>query len=478
VALIGGRQGHKCRGTGSLAVCRAISTVIILAGLGSACSAPEPAGFPRFSQSESSRRPNVLVILVDALRRDHLGVYGYPLPTSPEIDAFAAESFRFTHAYSHSTWTKPSVASLFTSLYPEQHGLGRVGIEDQAGFRTDVLPKRLATLAERLKKAGYETAAFTTNVHIQRKTGFAQGFKRFFSRRLVDAFDLNSMLEEWLAERDQHVPFFAYLHYMDVHWPYDRVLNGDTGRFGETDYEPRPPEHWTGVPAWASLHLNERSLAAIVAGYDQEIAFTDAAFGDLMRWVEERQLTRETIIVLVADHGEGFNEHGELQHGFAPYEEVTAVPLLIRLPKVFAAEPRVVDDPVGLVDVMPTILDLVDLESPPEAVGRSLVPLLQGQPLRERPVYVEGVGVRGMRSGAYSVLVDSRGEIRCFDKSADPGELVALAGPVPEECRRLAEMLSVLERQFDELRPGDDATATVALDDEEIEALRALGYLH
>lgn len=441
-----------------------------------ACGDPEPASLPVFATDGAPRRPNVLVVLVDVLRRDHLGVYGYPLPTSPNIDAFAQESLRFTNAFSHSTWTKPSVATLFTSAYPEQHGLGRVGFEDESGFQTDVLPKRLVTLAERFKRAGYATGAFSTNVHVQRKTGFGQGFERFFWKRLVTAFELNEIFKAWAADLAPDQPFFGYVHYMDVHWPYKQALADESDRFGNTTIDPPPPDRWTQVADWAAEHLNAESLAAIVARYDQEIAYVDAAFGELVDWLRDRQLQDDTVVVFIADHGEGFFEHGELQHGFAPYTEVTGVPLLVRLPPIYDLEPMTIDEIVGLVDVLPTVLDLVNLDVPKRARGRSVVPLLLGREFRQRPVYVEGRGERGMRSTTHSLLVDESGSRRCFDLVADPAELSPLAAEALE-CDRLSVML---ERLTDDLAVAGDAGnagTTVTLEDDEVDALRALGYL-
>jgi arylsulfatase A-like enzyme len=437
---------------------------------------PERPAIPDFS--DGSGRPNVLIVLVDALRRDHLGVYGYPLPTSPAIDAFAAGGIRFDRAYSHSTWTKPSVATLFTSVYPEQHGLGRVGFEDDSGFRTDVLPKKLVTLAESFRRAGYLTGKFGTNVHIQKKTGFGQGFDEFFSQRLVTAFELNGFFQRWLEDVAiaAEEPFFAYVHYMDIHWPYNRRLPDETGRFGSTEYEPAPPEHWTAVDAWASTHLNDRSLAAIVASYDEELAYVDRAFGELLEWLDERGILGETIVVFLADHGEGFGEHGALQHGFEPWEEVTGIPLIVSLPSSYRIGPGERDVLVGLVDVGPTVLDLVGLEPPRRFQGRSVVPELLGEAQRERPVYLAGDGVRGLRSTTYTLFVTSDGGETCFDNLADPGETTPLEPPLPETCDQLKSALDGLVAQF-ELVAGGKGDETVTMDAEEVEALRALGYL-
>jgi arylsulfatase A-like enzyme len=459
---------------------QAARLAILIAAMGIlmiSCAKSEHPAMPEFSDGSGGRRPNILVVLVDVLRRDHLGTYGYGRATSPNIDSFAERSFRFDRAYSHSSWTKPSVATLFTSVYPEQHGLGRVGFMDGDGFQTDVLPKRLATMAERLRKNGYQTGAFSTNVHIERKTGFAQGFDHFFWKRLVVAFELNLLLEEWIEGRDEDKPFFAYLHYMDVHWPYDQRLDPEVERFGNTVADPPAPKHWTLVPHWAENNLDENSLAAIVASYDEEVAYIDQAFGELVGWLEENGVLDDTIVVFVADHGEGFNEHGELQHGFAPYEEVTGVPLLIRLPPAYKVEPRPIQTLVGLVDVMPTVLDLVDVDVPRRAQGRSVVPLFLGQGLRERAVFLESAGYRGLRGDTHTVLVDAEGSSVCFDSSEDPFELSPLAEPRPAQCDVLDSTLASLVAQFELLSDSDEPNATVTLDEEEVEALRALGYL-
>ncbi len=443
--------------------------------LGLACGDRRTDSLPESWDNE--QRPNLLIVLVDTLRRDHLGAYGYPLPTSPHIDTFAAESFRFDRAYAHSTWTKPSIATLFTSVYPEQHGLRRVGENREGVFQTGKLPKDLVTLAERFRRAGYATGGFGANVHVQKKTGFGQGFRRFYSKRLDTAYQLNALLEDWLDSVDADVPFFGYLHYMDVHWPYDRRLPDEEGRFGRTDVEPLPPENWALVARWAEKHLNPETLASIRARYDEEIAFMDRAFGELIEWLRERRLLDETIVVFVADHGEGFHEHGQLQHGFAPFEEVAAVPLLMRLPPVYDLEPRAVAEPVGLVDLMPTLLDLVGLESAAQAQGRSFVPELLGRRQNERPVYSEGAGVSSMRDADHTLMVAPDGVRSCFDNARDPEQLTPLEMQSANACEQLAATLDGLVQGLESADAGAQADATVTLDEDEIRELRALGYI-
>ncbi|MGH9464447.1 MAG: sulfatase, partial [Thermoanaerobaculia bacterium] len=325
--------------------------------------------------------PNLLLVVVDALRADHLGCYGYPLPTSPNIDRLARESVVFDQAFAHSTWTKPSVATLLTSLYPSRHGLGRMAVETDAGHRAEVLSRRHLTLAEQLAKHGYATGAFGANVHLQRKTGFAQGFDRFESVRLLTASELDGRWRAWLATGVAE-PWAAYLHLMDAHWPYDRYLplaeaeaaSPGVNPFGDPTLAPEPPESWQAVAGWAERHLDAANLAALRARYDAEIAFLDAAMGELLAWLAERGLAERTVVVLTADHGEGFYEHGQLQHSFRPYEEVSRVPLLVRTPTAFGIRPGRVAEPVGLVDLAPTLLKLAGAPPLPDAAGVSLVP--------------------------------------------------------------------------------------------------------
>jgi arylsulfatase len=451
-----------------------VATVLLSAGCG---REPQSSTASEPEASQPAKPPNVLIVLVDTLRRDHLSTYGYPLPTSPNLDELAAESVTFTNAFSHSTWTKPSIATLFTSLYPPQHGLARVAFENNDGVQTHALNKRLPTLAKRFRKAGYATAAFSANLHVKRKTGFARGFEHFVFRRTKSAFDLNQLLRSWHDEIDER-PFFAYLHYMDTHWPYNRKLAQTRSRFGNTRIKPNPPVDWTLVGRWAEDFLSDETLRALKARYDEEIAFVDEALGQLLRWLRETGAFADTIIVFTSDHGEGFNEHGELQHGFRPYEELAQIPLIIRLPAWLEGEPRTVDDLVGLVDVAPTLLDLSGLRPLPAAAGRSLAPLMRGEAMPQGALYLEGSDAQGLRTPTNKLLVTAGGDAHCLDLAEDPQELAPISGPLPAECRSLVEDLEQLRRRLAaEFDPLERPAETVPLSEEELKALRTLGYL-
>ncbi len=439
-------------------------TWLLLAAAALACGSP-PA-----------TPPNLLLVVVDALRADHLGCYGYPLPTSPNIDRLARESVVFEQAFAHSTWTKPSVATLLTSLYPSRHGLGRMAVATASGPQAEVLSRRHSTLPEQLARHGYATAAFGANVHLQRKTGFAQGFDRFESVRLLTAAELDARWRSWL-ESGGAEPWAAYLHLMDAHWPYDRRLaaSGNATPFGELTMTPEPPESWQAVAGWAARHLDGANLAALRARYDEEIAFLDAALGDLLAWLGERGLAERTVVALTADHGEGFYEHGELQHSFRPYEEVSRVPLLVRAPASLGIRPGRIAEPVGLVDLAPTLLELAGAPPLPAAEGVSLLPLLRRQPLGRSPIYLEGDDARAMRGRTHKLLATGDGTVSCFDLGADPAERAPQAPPWPPPCAELAAPLAEHERARPALPPA--APETAPLDPEEIEELRSLGYI-
>ena len=157
--------------------------------------------------------------MVDALRADRLGVNGYPLPTTPNIDRLAQEGVNFSLAFSHATWTKPSIATLFTSVYAGQHGVSQVAVVEKEALQAEILASRWITLAERFQDAGYATGAVINQPHIKDRFGFDQGFEFFQSRRGTSASRLNPKLLSWLDTLPpSESPFFAYLHYLDVHW--------------------------------------------------------------------------------------------------------------------------------------------------------------------------------------------------------------------------------------------------------------------
>lgn len=420
--------------------------------------------------------PNVLVILVDALRPDHLGIGGYDLPTSPTIDGLAEEGVVFSSAFAHSTWTKPSIATLFTSLYPGQHGIDRVGFQAGETYSTDVLAEGYDALAERFQAAGYATIGVVNQVHLKPRFGFSQGFDHYQAVRGVGARELNKKLLRQLRTLNSP-PFFAYLHYLDVHWPYTRRVRDKLDTFGDLTMVSEPPSRGNLVDAWARDLDSEADLEALKARYDHEISFIDNAIRELMARLRGMELLENTIVVVTSDHGEGFLEHGKLLHSYAPYDEVLRVPLVFRLPPELLSPVSEVAAPVGLIDVMPTLLELAKLPPSPHAQGRSLVPLMKGETTTERWIFAESAESVAVRSSTHKLIRFHDGSLEFFDLVSDPGEQRPHTGACIDRCGQLAEQLVGHQQAMAELRELASSGETAILDEEELEELRSLGYL-
>jgi arylsulfatase A-like enzyme len=328
------------------------------------------------SCGQDSEHLNVMIIAVDTLRPDHLGCYGYPRHTSPCIDELADQGVLCENAMSHSPWTLPSFASVFTSLYPTQHGAVQLGNGLRSSF---------PTLAEILKAHGYTTGAVINAPTLKPANRVNRGFDFYDTvprgTRVADGTTTDVLA--WIdGAKDR--PFFMFAHYFDPHLPYappapyDRMFDCDyRGRIGNSfdaegfaeekskrfsQMEVLTPEDWNHI----------RSL------YDGEIVFTDTEIARLLRGLEERGLRQNTLIVFLSDHGEEFYDHGGFGHGHSLYSELITVPLIFSLPGRFAAGVRLTRQ-VRLVDVAPTILDVLEVGPTPGFEGVSLKPLLEGK---------------------------------------------------------------------------------------------------
>jgi len=325
--------------------------------------------------SDAPRRPlNVLVISVDTLRADHLGVYGYARPTSPHVDALAARGVRFDQAISPAPWTLPAYGSLFTGLLPARHRAG-VSVSREANFSDgravekgdfEFLAPGVATIAERLAARGYATAAFVSNPFLDAQTGVDRGFASW--TQYLNRAQAGVELAQRYIEARGDTPWFVFLHLMDPHAP----------------YTPPPPydERFAGVsvgairgypPSLASVRegpMDDAAKKLLVDLYDGEIAYTDEWIGRLVSFLDAKHLTERTLIVLHADHGEEFWEHGGYEHGHSLHDEVLRVPLVFVCPDLVRV--GVVSTRTSTVDVGPTILDLCGVERPSDLDGVSL----------------------------------------------------------------------------------------------------------
>ncbi len=277
-------------------------------------AATRPAGKP-------ARRPNVIVYLVDTLRADRLGCYGYGRPVSPHLDRFAEEATLFETAVAQAPWTRPAVASILTGLGPLAHGVRTVH---------DRLPATAETLAERLHGAGYRTAAFSTNWNVSTVTGFAQGFDDFlFFPQEPDSGSVNRRVLGWLDRNPGREPFFLYIHTLDPHAPYEPPA--DLREQLAPGLRPKAGTLEDLRRLYSSRGKRRaRMIEEVSRLYDAEVAANDRSFGALLEALRERKLYDETLIVFVSDHGEELGEHGGLGHAHSLYADQLNIPLVVK----------------------------------------------------------------------------------------------------------------------------------------------------
>jgi arylsulfatase A-like enzyme len=374
--------------------------------------APDRAfwGNPTITVGEEVPRPLVLVYLVDTLRADHLPLYGYARETAPHLTAFARDAVVFDQAIASSSWTKPSVASLFTSLPPRDHGCVQ--------FYTP-LDERFTTLAERMRDHGYATGAVVANSLVQaRKMSFDQGFSYFASPASPQgaAEVVDGALAFLDARKGQ--PAFLYLHTMDAHTPYRPPPPFDAAfrAAGETATRAAEP----------SDYRKPRDLARIVAQYDGAVAYGDREFGRLMSGLRQRGLYDGALVVFVSDHGEEFLEHDGWVHGHTLYDELVRVPLVVKYPGQRDAGRRVTRQ-VQLVDVLPTVLKSQGMAPAVGIAGQALDDSFEATGPERIAVfetkYREHVAYGARADGAkYVRHVYPESAERVFDLRGDPGE--------------------------------------------------------
>ena len=348
----------------------------------------------------TQQKPNLLIVCVDALRADALGIYGSKFGASPMIDQIASKSVVFENAFSVASWTKPTVPTILTGLYPSQHG-----VLVNTKTTTDVLASPIVTLAERLAAVGYKTGAFVENTQLNaRSSGLNQGFS-VYEEELGDALHVTHRFLRWL-ERGDRRPFFAYVHVLDPHLPYRPEESASGGRLGP-QARLKSAEWGMDTNNWRILRtavrdgvvVLDRADAVTLRGlYEGEVDFTDAVIGRLYDLLEARGYLQSTLLVITADHGEGFLEHGKLDHGYGPYDELLHIPLIMHLPGSDNRGSRIATQ-VSQVDITPTILDAAGLDKIAELPGRSLLKLVDGGRSSARPVLtIELIGKESIAS--------------------------------------------------------------------------------
>ncbi len=477
--------------------------VALLTEQGADADLPRPAQSASSERSESGGRPgqlaapgpghskglNVLLIIIDALRPDRLGCYGYERNTSPVLDALAGDGILFADAMAQGAETTTSMPSLLVGRRPGEPGMEWVSHRDKVFARP---AGDCPTLAEVLKRGGYATAAITANPLIGPTMGVAKGFDylddscgRDRAWLRTTALAVNERACEWLERRERDDgPFFLYLHYLEPHnqyrppsefclfgrpgyTPRDDALNEEMNRLPETVPDQRVTEE-----ALREAGLSLRDVARLSDLYDGEVRCVDHYVGQLLERLRQLGLYENTLIIVTADHGEAFLEHGFLEHGGSLHQEQIWVPLLLRAPG--APGGRRVEGVVELVDLAPTLLQAAGIEPPAGMSRRSFYEALlrggqagDGAGLAEIP-YRE---TKALRLGNQKLIVSPRGA-ELYDLERDPGEARDLAAARPGEVKRLRDVLRGLTKDQSPPEPVPEASS-----EHDLDALKSLGYL-
>lgn len=416
---------------------------------------------------KTQHNTNIILITIDALRPDHLGCYGYPVNTSPRINKIAKEGTVFKNNFAQSSWTAASMVSMFTSTLPPTHGIfhGQV-IEDKVYYQ-EVLSDDFTTLPEILKSAGYTTAGFSTNSHLTKKQGFDQGFDYFNDTCLWESADcVNNEAIKWIKDNSSE-KFFLWIHYIDPH-----------AEFTERNND------WYNPPGKYGMMYRPKNLNAPkekhISGYDGKIRYTDDSVSQLIDSLKDNGAYDNSIIIITADHGEGFQEHGQWFHSETLYNEEIHIPLIIRLPHGRGLLTEV-DANVRSIDIYPTITDYLNIKPLPQLQGKSLIPFIQGKDSSDLPVYSEtrkklNQDLRAIIKDGYKLIKNfETGTNELYNLKDDPLEKNNIA----DKKQVISESLlnKILSIETLALKTSLKAGRVEEKDMKEIEKLKSLGYL-
>jgi arylsulfatase A-like enzyme len=443
--------------------------------------------------SADSRRvegdPNVMIISADALRADHLSCYGYGRRTSPHIDQFAGESIVFQSAISQASWTLPSFVSLFTSLEPSFHGILQDGVKIHSSVKT--LPKIL-------RENGYLTAASVDNPHLSPAMGLAEGFD-FYSYGNPNVEGQLATVEGWL-EAMKGQKFFLFFHLISTHLPYEPPAPfTDVFRKGDRPiYNASFRNIYELDRMCKRLSLKDRT--DLIALYDGEILYLDDMLRRLFDFLKQLGLYRDTVVIFISDHGEQFQEHGYFSHGKTLYREEIHVPLIMKLPAGFPYTAKRISADIRLMDLFPTILDILKIQYSGFIRGKSLVPLLRDQAFEENMIFSElhSFGRLAIKKDQYKYIYTDqkrcawsmknidrhdcwpRAAEELYDLKEDPAEMRNIAADRPDLLDRFRkERMHFVEisRTFRQNAEKAKEDERPVLDRATKERLRALGYI-
>ena len=425
-------------------------------------------------------RANVLLIITDTTRVDRFGCYGNGRGITPYMDDLASQGLRFENATSHAPWTLPSIASMLTSLHPEQHGAGG-RLRDFSSLDPEV-----TTLPAVFGRAGYSTHAIANVFFLSAPFGVTRDFKTVdlvapaSNLEMRDAERTTDAALAWIEEAaDGDQPFLLLVHYFDPHAVYapPQPFRGkfaappdqtdESWVFGTRDELMAMRNGTTPVPPLQVLLRAEKL-------YDAEVAYMDAQIGRLLDGLVELGLGDDTVVALTADHGEEFGDHGGYEHGHTVYEELLHVPLILRYPR--ALKPGVVRTPVGHVDLAPTLCELADVAPPLQFVGQSLLRFIENPKTPSSPILAHGnmwgEPATAFRVGDRKLIVGADGSVELYDLRVDPLEREDLAASDPDAVEALMDQLSEARELMGRLGGG----VAVEIRGELLKALQNLGY--
>ncbi len=477
--------------------------VVLSAALGFGCGEPRSAA-PEVAETDgalqSRATQNVVLIVLDALRADRINAVRDGKPLMPNLAGFAATAWRFTNATCQETWTKPSVVSLLTSLYPQVHRV-QFGIHnritDDQDMTADVVPDSIQTVASYLRLMGFHTVGIQANANLQAQFGVDQGFDQYIYRPYPDYFRADKVTDtavEMLGTTDP--PFFVYVHYMDPHAPYD-----PPARYREMFTEPPLTDgDKTLLAQYNGYYLDHvffrlgmkdaRQMDSFsVSGkehirylYDAEVRFADHEVGRLIETIESR--APDTVIIVTADHGEELWEHGSVGHGKTVYGELTHVPLLMRFPGV---EPQQTDVPAELIDIVPTVATYLGLDPSPDWQGTNLISAVHRAGLRPRPMFSQAKGslelaklhLESVTLGTDKLIVDhaAGGTAMLYDLSHDPDEKIDLATERSDKVDELRALLADHAKTNEAHPKAASGPGKATLDQKTIQQLKTLNYI-
>ncbi|MCQ9206269.1 MAG: sulfatase-like hydrolase/transferase [Omnitrophica bacterium] len=428
--------------------------------------------------------PNVIILLSDSLRRDHMGLYGYGRDTTPNIDRFAKDCVVFKNAISQCSWTSPAVASLFTSLYSSVHG-----VISHRERKADCLNHKLVTIAEALKEKGFQTAAFIASPQICKGLLWDQGFDKFKRIATMDVFlnakprasELNRLSLEWIA-KNKGKPFFVYIHYMDTHYPYippqpyDSAFKSDVTRKMNT-------KEASAMHGVSGKDGQSSDLSYYIDKYDGEILYMDHMIGQFLGELKRYGLADNTVIVVTSDHGEGFFEHGFCGHGHTLYNEEIDIPLIIKVPESIGLKGAVYRK-VGLIDILPSIMHVIGSKfSYYDINGINILDSSVDTVPKNRAIFSEldhKITLRAIKKFNYkAIYAPSEEKVELYDFENDPRETDNIVESYSEKSDELQEEIDAWQKQrgLQKKALGLKNVWVTIEDEKRIEQLRALGYL-